>query len=50
MYVCKSSGLNDREFVNDLLDKGRIIESKALQEEGEILQKVDLAILNSAIK
>lgn len=44
------SGLDDREFVNDLLDKGRKIELKAIQEEEEILKKVDQVILNSAKK
>jgi len=44
------SGLDDREFVNDLLDKGRKIELKAIQEEEDILEKVDQVILNSAKK
>jgi len=43
-----ASGIEDREFVNNLLDKGKIIESQAIREEEEILRKVDLYILDAA--
>jgi len=38
------SGLNDREFVEGILDKGRTIELKADKEEENILKKVELLI------
>lgn len=45
-----ASGIEDREFVKDLLDKGAVIESQAVREEEEILRKVDLYILDAAGK
>ena len=38
------SGLNDRKFVEGILDKGRTIELKADKEEENILKKVELLI------
>jgi len=45
-----ASGIEDREFVNDLLDRGSIIESQAIREEEEILKRVDVCIQNTAKK
>jgi glutamate formiminotransferase/formiminotetrahydrofolate cyclodeaminase len=39
-----ASGLFDKEFVKDLLDKGRAIELKAISEEENILKEVELFI------
>jgi glutamate formiminotransferase/formiminotetrahydrofolate cyclodeaminase len=41
-----SSGLDDKEFVKDLVEKGQIIESQAVNEVEDILGKVELAIKN----
>ena len=41
-----ASGIDNREFVRDLLEKGQAIETLAISEEEEILRKVDLHILN----
>jgi len=40
------SDLDDREFVEDLLNKGKKIETEAGKREVEILNKTDLVILN----
>jgi len=45
-----ASGIEDRKFVKDLLDKGAVIESQAVRAEEEILRKVDLYILDAAGK
>ena len=45
-----AAGLEDREFVKDLLDRGGVIESQAISEEEEILRKADLHILNLSKK
>jgi len=39
-----SSGLDDKEYAEALLNKGQIIESQAIKEEEQILTKVDLII------
>jgi glutamate formiminotransferase/formiminotetrahydrofolate cyclodeaminase len=45
-----ASGLDDTEFVKDLLERAGVIVSQAIREEEEILQKVDVCILNTAKK
>ena len=45
-----ASSIDDREFVRDLLEKGRVIETQAGREEEEILKKVDKCILDTAKK
>jgi glutamate formiminotransferase/formiminotetrahydrofolate cyclodeaminase len=42
-----ASGLDDREFVNELLRKGQFIESDAIKEEDSILKKAEQIILAS---
>lgn len=39
-----ASGLDDREFVNDLLEKARLIESEAVKEEDDIIKRVNIKI------
>jgi glutamate formiminotransferase/formiminotetrahydrofolate cyclodeaminase len=43
-----ASGLDDREFANDLLRKGQTIESKAIEEEEALLKKVEIKIQDKA--
>jgi glutamate formiminotransferase/formiminotetrahydrofolate cyclodeaminase len=43
-----ASGLDDRKFVEDLLNKGRAIESQTIREEEDILNKVELIILKAS--
>jgi glutamate formiminotransferase/formiminotetrahydrofolate cyclodeaminase len=45
-----ASGLDDREFVSDLLLQGQKIESEAIEEEEAILRKVEMKIQNNAKK
>ena len=45
-----ASGLNDREFVNELLMKGQVIEMEATKEEETIIRQVELSIQTSAKK
>ncbi|MCJ7447291.1 MAG: glutamate formimidoyltransferase [Bacteroidales bacterium] len=42
------SGLDNKKFVKDILDKGRTIELKAGREEENILKKVELLISNKS--
>ena len=42
-----ASGLDDREFVKDLIMKGQAIESKANEEEKAIIKRVEIKIQNS---
>lgn len=39
-----ASGLDDREFVNDLLEKARLIESEAVKEEEAVIKRVSIKI------
>jgi glutamate formiminotransferase/formiminotetrahydrofolate cyclodeaminase len=43
-----ASGLDDRDFVKNLLDKGWSIEKKAIREEEDILSKVEIYIQNTS--
>jgi glutamate formiminotransferase / formiminotetrahydrofolate cyclodeaminase len=45
-----AAGLDDKEFVEDILNKGRIIVTVALKEEAGILEKVEKIIDNSMKK
>jgi glutamate formiminotransferase/formiminotetrahydrofolate cyclodeaminase len=45
-----TSGLDDREFVSDLLLQGQKIESEASEEEEVLLRKVEMMIQNNAKK
>ena len=45
-----ASGLDDPEFVKDLLERAGIIVAQAIREEEEILKRVDTCIQNTAKK
>jgi glutamate formiminotransferase/formiminotetrahydrofolate cyclodeaminase len=42
-----ASGLDDKTFAQDLIGKGQIIESKGIEEEEAIIEKVELYIQNN---